>query len=80
MEVDKNYRIVLTKEIRNILPIKPGQKIYALVSGEKIILIPLPESLDKELNALSADIKWNRKIREGLEQYLISQTREKKND
>jgi len=72
VEVDKNYRIVITKDIRKKISIKPGQKIYQLVSGNEIILIPLPDNIDEELDNLCGDIVWNRKIREDLEKYLIS--------
>ena len=72
VEVDKNYRIVLTRDIRKKISIKPGQKIYLLVSGNEIILIPLPENIDEALDKLSGKIVWNRQIREDLEKYLIS--------
>jgi len=72
VEVDKNYRIVISKEIRKIIPIKPGQKIYLLTVGGEIILIPLPEDVNKELDKLIGDIHWNRKVREEAEKYLLS--------
>jgi len=74
VEVDKNYRIVITKEIRKILPIKPGQKIYLLAAGDKIILFPLPDNIDEALDKLTADIIWNRNVRENLEKFIISQS------
>ena len=78
VEVDKNYRIVITKEIRNLISIKPKQKVYLLAAGKEIILIPIPEDLNAELDKLSGDIIWNRKIRENIEQFLLSNiTREK---
>jgi len=79
VEVDKNYRIVITKEIRKMLSIKPGQKIYLLAAGDKIILMPLPDDIDEELDKLTSNIKWNREVREKLEQYLLSKTLEKDN-
>lgn len=79
VEVDKNYRIVITKEIRTLVPIKPNQKVYLLAAGKEIILMPIPENLNEELDKLSGDIIWNRKVREDLEQFLLSNTlREKK--
>jgi bifunctional DNA-binding transcriptional regulator/antitoxin component of YhaV-PrlF toxin-antitoxin module len=60
-----------------MLSIKPGQKVYLLAAGDKIILMPLPENIDEELDKLSSDIEWNRKVRESLEQYLISKAVEK---
>lgn len=72
VEVDKNYRIVISKEIRKLFSIKPGQKVYLLAAGDKIILIPLPENLNEELDKLSSNIEWNRNVRENLEQFLIS--------
>ena len=77
VEVDKNYRIVISKEIRKMISIQPGQKLYLLAAGDKIILIPLPENVDKELDKLSADIKWNREVKQRLEQFLLSNTLEK---
>lgn len=79
VEVDKNYRIVITKEIRKMLSIKPGQKIYLLAAGDEIILIPLPDNVDEELDKLTSNIKWDRKVRENLEQYLLSKALEKDN-
>jgi AbrB family looped-hinge helix DNA binding protein len=80
VEVDKNYRIVISKEIRKVFSIKPGQKVYILAAGDKIILIPLPENIDKELDKLSSDIEWNRKVRENLEQFLVSKAEKKRNE
>ncbi len=80
VEVDKNYRIVISKEIRKIIPLKPGQKIYLLTVGEEIVLIPLPENVDKELDKLIGDIKWNRKVREETEKFLLSTVAEKKHE
>jgi len=57
-----------------MLSIKPGQKIYLLAAGDKIILMPLPENTDEELDKLSSDIEWNRNVRESLEQFLISKS------
>jgi len=74
VEVDKNYRIVISKEIRKMLSIKPGQKIYLLAAGDKIILMPLPGNIDEKLDKLSSDIEWNRNVRESLEQFLISKS------
>ena len=72
VEVDKKYRIVVTKEIRKLVPLKPNQKVYLLAAGKEIILIPIPEGLNEELNKVSGDIAWNRQIRENLEQFLLS--------
>ena len=78
VEVDKNYRIVISKEIRKIIPIKPGQKIYVLTAGEEIVLIPLPDDVNKELDKLLGDIQWNRRARDEAEKFLLSTASEKK--
>lgn len=62
-----------------MLSIKPGQKIYLLAAGDEIILIPLPDNVDEELDKLTSNIKWDRKVRENLEQYLLSKALEKDN-
>lgn len=80
VEVDKNYRIVISKEIRKIIPIKPGQKIYLTTAGDEIILKPLPEDADKELDRLMGNIQWNRKVREETEKFLLSEVSEKKDE
>ncbi len=72
VEVDKNYKMVISEEIRKLFSIKPGQKLYLLAAGGKIILIPLSESINKELDKLISDIEWNRNVRENLEQFLTS--------
>ena len=40
--VRTRYRVLIPKEIRKKARIKPGQKINFHVTGEKIILSPLP--------------------------------------
>ncbi len=72
VEVDKNYRIVITKEIRKSIPLKPKQKVYLLAAGKEIVIIPLPENINEELDKLCGDITWNREVRENLESFLTS--------
>lgn len=80
VEVDKNYRIVITKEIRKLVPLKPNQKVYLLAAGKEILLMPIPERLNEELNKLSGNVVWNRQIRENLEQFLLSNSLRKKDE
>jgi bifunctional DNA-binding transcriptional regulator/antitoxin component of YhaV-PrlF toxin-antitoxin module len=73
IEVDKRYRITLSKEIRGALGIKKGQKLYALATQKEIILIPLPDDPLKRLAELVGDVQFNREVREKAEEYIRSQ-------
>ena len=39
--VSPEYQVVIPKEIRELLGIKPGQKIEVIVIGERIELVPV---------------------------------------
>ena len=39
--ISSKYQIVIPKEIREELALKPGQKIRAIVLGDKIELVPV---------------------------------------
>jgi AbrB family looped-hinge helix DNA binding protein len=56
VKVSPKYQVVIPKEIREELNIKPGQELLATISDGKIHLDP-PRSI-KELAGMAKGIKW----------------------
>jgi len=40
--VSSKYQIVIPKEVRELLDIKPGRQIAILVKGKSVSLVPVP--------------------------------------
>jgi bifunctional DNA-binding transcriptional regulator/antitoxin component of YhaV-PrlF toxin-antitoxin module len=41
LKVDDRYRVVLDKEVRKFLKVKPGDKVLAIPSSEGVLMISL---------------------------------------
>lgn len=50
-------QVVLTKEVRLLLNLKPGQKLVEIVDGRIIKLVPLPERPFLALKGMLKDVK-----------------------
>ena len=44
--VSSKYQIVIPKEARERIPLRPGQKLAVIVRGKSITLVPVPELED----------------------------------
>ena len=49
LRVDDRYRIVLDREVRVFLKIKPGDKVLAILSSEGVLLVSPKGSFNKSL-------------------------------
>lgn len=43
VEVADRYRITITRAVREVVPLKVGQKVAVISLGERILVQPLPE-------------------------------------
>lgn len=50
--LNEKSQIVITKEIRKSLGLKPGDQLAAVVDGDKIVLRPMPKSPTARLRGL----------------------------
>ena len=41
MVISPKFQVVIPKEIRDELKLRPGQKVQAIVHGDRIVLIPV---------------------------------------
>ena len=53
IKLNQKSQIVISKAIRKILGLKPGDRLAAVVEGNKIILRPKPKSATARLRGLS---------------------------
>jgi AbrB family looped-hinge helix DNA binding protein len=58
--LNEKSQIVISKEIRKSLGLKPGDQLSAVVEGEKIILRPRPKSPSARLRGLGKGSWGNR--------------------
>jgi AbrB family looped-hinge helix DNA binding protein len=52
LKLNEKSQIVISKKIRALLGLKPGDELAAVVEGEKIILRPKPRSPTERLRGL----------------------------
>ena len=53
LRLNEKSQIVISKKIRTLLGLKPGDELAAVVDGGKIILRPKPQSATERLRGLS---------------------------
>lgn len=76
VEVGRRYRVTLTRDVRERVPVKEGQKVYLLpYTGNTILIIPIPkgEELYKALARLTEGVTYNREARRKAEEYLLKE-------
>jgi len=47
VEVADKYRITITRPVREVVPLRIGQKVAVVPFGERIIVQPLPDNPEK---------------------------------
>ncbi|MEM2849394.1 MAG: hypothetical protein QXI36_03865 [Candidatus Bathyarchaeia archaeon] len=73
VEVSPKYRITITQSVRKKTPLRVGQKVYLLARPPYIVLIPIPDDVDKALSELIGDIIYSREEREKAEKQLLKE-------
>lgn len=60
--VSPKYQVVIPKDVRTKLKIKPGQKLQILLIGEKLEFLPIQNVKDSRgfLKGMNTDIKRDR--------------------
>jgi len=75
VEVADKYRITITRSVREVVPLRIGQKVAVVPFGERIIVQPLPDNPEEKLAELTKSIDFNKKVRQKASEFLISQTK-----
>jgi bifunctional DNA-binding transcriptional regulator/antitoxin component of YhaV-PrlF toxin-antitoxin module len=73
IEVADKYRITITRPIREVVPLKIGQKVAVLPFGDRILVQPLPDNPEEKLAELTKSMEFNRKARRKASKFLLSQ-------
>jgi len=60
LKLNQKSQIVISKKIRKILGLKPGDQLAAAVEGNKIVLRPKPRSPSERLRGLGKGTWGNR--------------------
>ena len=60
LKLNEKSQIVISKEIRKLLGLKPGDQLAVMVEGDKIVLRPKPKSPSARLRGLSKGTWGNR--------------------
>lgn len=60
LKLNQKSQIVISKKIRKILGLKPGDQLAAAVEGNKIVLRPKPKSPTARLRGLAKGTWGNR--------------------
>jgi len=75
VEVADKYRITITRPVRDVVPLKIGQKVAVVPFGDRILVQPLPDKPEAKLAELTEGIEFNRKARRKASKFLISQAK-----
>ena len=70
--VRDSYRITIRRRVREVVPLKIGQKVEVVPLGNRILVQPLPEKPEEKLAQLTKDIVFNRKARRKASKSLIT--------
>ena len=60
LKLNQKSQIIISKQIRKILGLKPGDQLAAAVEGDKIVLRPKPKSSAARLRGLGKGTWGNR--------------------
>ena len=52
LKLNEKSQIVISKQMRNALGLKPGDQLAAVVEGDKIVLRPKPKNLARRLRGI----------------------------
>lgn len=75
VEVADKYRITIKRSVREVVPLRIGQKVAVVPFGDRIIVQPLPDKPEEKLAELTKGFEFNRKAREKASRFLISQAK-----
>ena len=76
VEVADKYRITITRAVREVVPLKIGQKVGVVPFGERILVQPLRDKPEEKLAGLTKCIEFNKKARRKASEFLISQAKQ----
>jgi len=76
VEVADKYRITITRPVRDVVPLKIGQKVAVVPFGDGILVQPLPNKPDEKLAELTRGIEFNRKTRRKASNLLLLQAKQ----
>jgi bifunctional DNA-binding transcriptional regulator/antitoxin component of YhaV-PrlF toxin-antitoxin module len=75
VEVADRYRITITRSIREVVPLKVGQKVAVIPFGERILVQPLTKAPEERLAELTKNVTFNREARRKASKLIISQAK-----
>lgn len=75
VDVADKYRITIKRSIREVVPLKIGQKVAVVPFGDKILVQPLPEKPEEKLAELTKDLIFDREARKKGFRFLVSQAK-----
>jgi len=73
VEVADKYRITITRSVREVVPLKVGQKVAIVPFGDRILVQPLPENPEEKLSELTKEVVFNKEARKKASKHLLSQ-------
>ena len=73
VRVDERYRIVIPKEVRRQLDIKPNSEVLIELRGNEAVLRPLKHDPFEELGKLLGDFRFTREDRRRAERWFLSE-------
>ena len=73
VEVADRYRITITRAVREVVPLRVGQKVAVVPFGDRILVQPLPEKPEEKLAQLTKGVIFDREARRKSSKFLISQ-------
>jgi len=76
VEVADKYRITITRSVREVVPLKVGQKVAVIPFGDKILVQPLSDKPEEELAELTKDVIFDRDARTKASKLLISHVKQ----
>lgn len=64
--VSPKFQVVIPQQVREILGVKPGQKMRAIVYGDKVVLIPIRpiQEARGSLKGIDTDVQREEEDRE----------------
>jgi len=75
VEVADKYRITITRSVRDVVPLKIGQKVAVVPFGDRILVQPLPDKPEEKLAELTKGIRFTREARRKASKFLVSQAK-----
>jgi len=75
VEVADKYRITITRSVREVVPLKIGQKVAVIPFGDRILVQPLPDKPEEKLAELTKGVEFSRQARRKASKFLVSQVK-----